>query len=230
MKRLWVAPLLFGFSAVVAGTGCGSNPVILLAYLLNNDDPKMPAECPLTPRPKHEKEEVRVVVLTSRVPGLPPDLMGIDGLLAAEFIPLLQKRCDENKEKVSVKKSSLIDTYKKENPEWRSESPYDIGKKLNADYVIDIEVRDIGIVMPGSLQQFLKGKAKIGISVFDLSKSTKEPVHNPPEVNFDYPETGEVSVHDVPYSTFRQRFIKHIGQKLVLQFTAHTSNQKVPVD
>src|SRR6266545_58473 len=135
----WKARLAVALLAVVAGAGC--NPILLLGHLINSDDPKLKAEFPLKPRPQHEKQEVRVVVLTSCPPTDSPEMVGIDRLLAAEFIPLLEKRCLENKEKVVVLKSKAVDEFKKDNPNWRSMSPYDIGKHFkDADYVIDIEV------------------------------------------------------------------------------------------
>jgi len=228
MRGIWKTRLGVGLLALVSLMGC--NPLLLTAYLFNKSDPRMPAEYPLKPQPKREKEEIKVVVLTSCVPGLSPDMIGVDRLLAAEFIPLLEKRCIENEEKVIVFKSSPIDAYKRDNPDWRRQSPYDIGKHLDANYVIDLEVLKIDLYEPGTRQELLKGRATVAVSCYDLSKKLKDPDFNPPEFNFEYPRGHEVPKSDVPLSTFRQKFVRRMAQELVLPFTAHTSNQKVNID
>jgi len=227
MRTIWKIRLGISLMLFVSLMGC--NPLLLTAYLFNQNDPRMPAEYPLKPLPKREKEEIKVVVLTSCVPGVSADMIGVDRLLAAEFIPLLEKRCVENKENVSILKSQPVDAYKKDNPDWRRQSPYDIGKHFNAAYVIDIEVLDISLYEPGTRQELLKGRAQVAVSLFDLSKKLKDPTEIP-EFNFEYPRGHEVSRYDVPISTFRQKFIRKMAQEMVLPFSAHTSNQKVNID
>jgi hypothetical protein len=228
MSNKWKARLMVLTLGVIAGMGC--NPILMTAYLFNNDDPKMPADFALKPQPKHEKEDVKIVVLTSCAPGITPEMIGVDRLLAAEFIPLLEARCRENKEKVTVLKSAPIDEYKKNEPEWRNQHPTEIAKHFKADYVIDIEVLDIEMFEPGTRREQMKGRAKVAVAAYDLSKKLKEPAYNPPEFNFEYPKTHMVSRFDEPPSTFRQKFIKRIAADLVLPFTQHKANQAVMVD
>src|SRR5258708_32626466 len=110
MSGIWKARLAVGMLVLAGAMGC--NPILLTSYLFNKDDPRMPAEYPLKPRPKHEKEDIKVVVLVSCTPGgISPEMIGVDRLLASEIIPLLEARCVENKEKVVVLKSTPIDKY-----------------------------------------------------------------------------------------------------------------------
>ena len=226
MTNKWKARLAVALLAVVAGAGC--NPILLLGHLISSDDTgKLKAEFPLKPRPQHEKQEVRVVILTSCPPTSSPEMFGIDRLLAAEMIPLLEKRCLENKEKVSVLKSKAVDEFKKDHPNWRSMEPYDIGKHFkDVDYVIDIEVLNVSIFEQGTHDQLMRGRAKVRVAAYDLSKSLPDPVYNTEFIDV-YPGTAEVSVNDEPYSTFRLKFIKHLAAKLVLPFAAHSSRDKL---
>jgi hypothetical protein len=223
----WKARLAVALLAVIAGAGC--NPFLLMGHLINSDDPKQKAEFPLKPRPKFEKEEVRVLVLTSTPPTDSPEMVGIDRLLAAEFIPLLEARCAENKEKVVVKKLKLVDDFKKETPNWRSMTPYEIGKQFHADYVIDIEVLNISIFEPRSNRQLMRGRAQVGVAAFDMSKTLPDPVFTT-ELPVVYPGAAEVSVNDEPYSTFRHKFVKHLATQLVIKFSAHSSGQKINLE
>jgi hypothetical protein len=228
VSNKWKARLAVLTLGLVASMGC--NPILTVAYLFNNDDPKMPAEFSLKPRPKHEKEEVKVVVLTSCVPDIPPEMIGVDRLLAVEFISLLEARCTENKEKVMVLKSGPIDAYKKDDPDWRSKHPTEIGKHFSADYVIDVEILDITLFEPGTRREQMKGRAQIAVTAYDMSKKLREPAFSPAEFNVEYPKTHMVSRFDMPISTFRQNFIKRIAKELVLPFTPHKADQAVMVD
>lgn len=213
--------------AVVAAAGC--NPILLMGHLFNNNDNKLLAEFPLAPKNKNDKEEIRVVVLTSCPPTASPEMAGIDRLLAAEFIPMLERRCTENKEKVVVLKSKPIDDFKRENPNWRSMKPFDIGKHFGADYLIDVEVLSVGIFEPHSHRQLMRGRALIAVEAYDMSKTLPDPVFNK-EFNVLYPGAAEVSVSDVPYSTFRHAFVKHLANKLAIMFTAHSPKERVGLD
>ena len=227
MTNKWKARLAVCLLAVVTGAGC--NPILLLGHLINNEDNKLKADFPLKPLPTREKEEVRVLVLTSSPPSDSPEMVGIDRLLAAEIIPLLERRCLENKEKVVVKKLKLIDDFKRENPNWRSMKPYEIGKQFDADYVIDIEVLSINLFEPGTYRRLMRGRAQVSVAAYDMSKPLPDPVYNT-EFNDVYPGAAEVSVDDEPYSTFRQKFVKHLAARLVLPFSAHSSRQKINLD
>jgi hypothetical protein len=233
MRRIVIAPLLFGLAAVFAGAGCGSNPIILVAYLLNNADPKSPAEYPLKPRPKHEKDEVKVVVLTSCDPSCmsEADLIGIDRMVGSEFISLLESRCKDNQELVTVLKTQALDDFKRKHADWKAMHPIEIGKQLKADYVIEIEVVNVSLYEPRSHQELLKGQATISVKAYDLAKQNQEPAFSPAEFNVDYPPGRPVSRDDqMQVSTFRQKFTKFIAKQLVIPFAPYTAEQKVPTD
>jgi hypothetical protein len=232
VSKKWKARLGVALLAVIAGMGC--NPILFMGYLINGqEDPKMPAEFPLKPKPEKEKEPVKVVVLTSYPlqSGDPrgADMIGADKLLAIEFISLLQARCAENKENVVIKASQIVENFKRDHPEWSRMSPNEIGKKFDADYVIDIEIISISISDPKD-RDLLRGRANISMACYDTSKPLDEPAYNPTELNFEYPKAYPVSRSDQPVSAFRKAFFKQMASQMVLRFSAHTSQQKVSID
>jgi hypothetical protein len=231
MRRIVLAPFIFAVGAVASSAGCGSNPIVLIAYLFNNGDPKSPAEYPLKPRPKHEKEEVKVVVLASGNSNCltQADLIGIDRMLGAEFISLLESRCKDNKELVTVLKTQALDDFKRKHADWKSMHPMDIGKQLNADYVIEIELAKVSIYDPKA-RDLLKGQATIAVRAYDASKQNQDPAFSPAEYNIDYPPGRPELRDDTDITTFRQRFTKYMAAKLVILFTDHTAEQRVPTD
>jgi protein involved in polysaccharide export with SLBB domain len=188
-----------------------------------DESPKLPAEFPLKTVRRHVDGEVRVVVLTTCVPGMPPEAAGVDRALAGEVIKLLQERCAENQEKVLVKTAAAMDEFKKINPDWRGMSSADIGTKLDADYIIDIEVLDMSLFEEGTDKEFMHGRAQIAMTVFDLSQKSSDPAFSPPEFSITYPRNASISKLDVSLGTLKQKFIKQVAQMLVVPFTSHSS-------
>src|SRR4051812_13590611 len=125
MKRYSRRGVLLGLGLAATGLGCGGmNPFVFIPHLLNGGDAKAPAEFPLVVPPK--KTEAKVVVIVSARMGMSPDLAGVDRMLNAELVRILDARMKENEQKVQVLKTQVLDTYKSENPNWRTVSPQDL--------------------------------------------------------------------------------------------------------
>ncbi len=182
------------------------------------EDPTHPAEFPLKPQPHQKNGVVKVVVLTSSAPDLPADVKNVERTLAFEFNKRLQDRCTEHKEKVVVVSATEIENYKKKNPDWVKMSPVEIGKSLEADYLIDIEVLSMSLFEEGSGKEFLRGRSQISVTAFDLSKKLSEPAFSPPECNFLFPLGHPEAKFDVSISQFRQAFIRRIAEQLVVPY------------
>jgi hypothetical protein len=206
------------------GLGCGgANPFLLIPTLFSGGQAKTPAEFPLTVPAK--KSEAKVVVLVSAKMGLSPDLAGVDRMLNAELVRILDAHIKENEQKVQVLKTQVLDNYKSENPNWRTASPQEIGKEFMADYVIDVEVRQMDLYKPGSRGQWLQGRAAVTVSAYDLSKQVRDAKYVQ-DFSIDYPRDHEIE-NDSPavLSDFRMKFIRRIASDIAMKFTDTT--QKV---
>ena len=107
---------------------------------------------------------------------------------------------------------------------------------------------DFSLYEPGTRRELMRGRVKIAMSGFDMSKSHKEPDvkivtsgsdmskshkepdYNPLEFNFEFPRTHPVPVVEEPKSTFRQRFVKYVADGLVQPFTPHYPAHRTIVD
>jgi hypothetical protein len=145
-------------------------------------------------------------------------------------LPLLEQRCAENKERIAVVRPDQLEQYKKENPKWRSQHPKEIGAFFKADYVIGIEVLESSIFETSKSRELLRGRAKISVTAFDMSKPLKEPDYDWPEFTFEFPRTHPVAESEESLSSFRKRFLKSVGADLVRPFTVHSRPQRVMVD
>jgi hypothetical protein len=212
--------VLFGLGLAATGLGCGGMNPFLLPYMFSGGQSKVEAEYKLAVHPK--KQDAKVVVLVSAKMGLPPDLAGVDRMLNAELIRILDARVKENEEKVQVLKMPKLDEYKSQHPNWRATHPCDIGKEIadGTDYVIDVEINEMDLYKPGSRGQWLLGHANVSVSAYDLSKTLRDPQYKQ-EFVFQWPQSGEQEVqsrYDV--SAFRMKFVERIASDISVKFTA----------
>jgi hypothetical protein len=215
-----------GLGLAATGVGCGINP-FLLPYIGSGGQSKLPAEFKLEP---HEKrKEAKVVVFVSSRVGLQPDLVGVDRMLNAELIRVLDLMVKENEDKVQVLKMPRIDEYKAQNPNWRSAHPCEIGKAVaeGTDYVIDVEVQEMDLYKPGSRGQWLQGHATVAVNAYDLSKPLRDPAYKQ-DFTFEYPQGREIELESkAQISTFRMAFVQRIASDVARKFTASSPLRRV---
>ena len=227
MGRVSRRGVLIGLGLAATGLGCGGMNPFLLPYIFSGGQSKTPAEFPLTPHGKNK--EAKVVVFVSSKVGLQPDLAGVDRMLNAELIQVLDARVREHEEKVQVLKMPRIDEFKSENPNWRSIHPYDIGKTIaeNTDYVIDAEILEMDLYKPGSRGQWLQGHATVAVTAYDLAKPLKEPAYKQ-DFTFEYPQGRELEVETrAQVSAFRLKFVQRIASDISIKFAATSPQRRI---
>lgn len=210
-----------GFLVIFAFAGC--NPITLSYFLFGAPENKLPAEFPLG----NGKKEVKVLVLFSAPLDLSLDFLGADRMLTSEFIQALAQGTKENKEKVTIISTRQVDKYKEDHPNWRTRNPAEIGEAFEANYVINFEIQELRMFMPGSRRQFFQGYARVTGTGYDLTKEDQEP-RDLQEFTLEYPRGTPIEVgNNDSISKFRQRFIQQIAAELSWKFTAHEIRDKV---
>lgn len=228
MKRISRRNVIIGMGLAATGFGCGgANPFLVIPALFSGGRSKTPAEFPLAVHPK--KKDAKVVVLVSGKLGLHPDLAGVDRMLNAELIQILDARLKENEDKVQILKMPLVDEFKSKNPNWRSLHPKDFGAAVaeGTDYVIDVEIVEMELYKPGSHGKWLQGHCTLSISAYDLLKPLKEPDFKR-EMAFDFPQFGnEIEVESrAQVSEFRMRFVTRIASGISVKFADSSPAQR----
>ena len=215
-----------GLGLTATGLGCGVANPFLLPYMFSGGRTKAPAEFPLTPQPK--KTDAKVVVVVSAKMGLPPDLAGVDRMLNAELIRILDAAVRENEEKVQVLKMPKIDEFRSQNPNWKAMHPVDFGKAVaeGTDYVIDVEIHEMDLYKPGSRRQWLLGHANVSVEAYDLSKPLRDAAYKQDFV-LQYPQSEREVESPAQVSAFRLKFVERIASDISVKFTASEPKRRV---
>ena len=205
--------------AAVFSFGC--SPLTTIAFLLHKDD-KLPAEVPLKSKDKDapKKETITVAILASQQGSVAdPEFARVDQQLSRELAKILPEYAKPMKQKIEVVTPTKVDQFKVANRNWRTMKAGEIGKKLGADFVLDMSLSGITIFQPNSANQIYEGRAVASVDVYDVSDPAAEPTHY--EHHFTHPKTGFIAVDERPVSRFRTEFVAKLAKELALKHVEH---------
>lgn len=212
--------------AAVLAIGC--NP-ITLPFVLLRTEAKIPAQYPLRPKegPKRDKdEEIKILVIANMAPGsVSVEFAGIERELASAIAKTLPEVGKENKETYSVIPPSQFDTFKMQNPNWRTMRAGMIGKRLGADYVIEMTVSGLQMYQPGTQNNIYEGKAQVGVDVTDTAASAGATT-TPYVVSFAYPGFARPA-DTMPPAQFKLEFVQKLAQEIVFRHIDHKAAEGI---
>jgi len=147
-----------------------------------------------------------------------------------DLTTMLARRLPEsakaNKEKITVVSPEQVNKFKLGNPTWNTMKPAQIGKKLGADYVIDVTLSNIGVYQQGSAREIYEGRAEVYVDVFDVNAASVEPkdkyIHQ-----FLYPKTGMIAASNLPLSQFKQKFVEQLAQEIIQYHLEHAPSEGI---
>jgi len=122
--------------------------------------------------------------------------------------------------KKNVPRVDVIDY--REVSQWTDENELDdftqIGKALNADIVVGIDLLDFNLFKDMTLYQ---GKANVTVTVYDITKEEKDPVYENTLPQFLYPAVAPISSSEIPVPQFRRKFIMALSEQIARHFYDH---------
>jgi hypothetical protein len=195
VRRYCVAGAVL-LAAVTLSSGC-TNLLFTAAYLIHGTD--TPAEC-------DKLAGKRVVVVCRPVVALQYRDARVDQDLAEAVSVLLQK---------NVKKIKVVPH--RQVAEWMDEHTWEqyveVGKALNADFVVGI---DLGRFELRQSQTLYQGKATTEIRVVDCH--TKEVVYKKQPSQTVYPPNRVVQAGEMQEQQFRQQFLRVLADQVGRHF------------
>ena len=222
----WARRAVWGTLVVVLSIGC--NPLTMIAFLTHKDV-KVPAAYPLAFKEgeKKDKEEVVVAIFVSQGNGQSFEVAGAEAHLAAELAKKLPEMAKENKQKLVVLPSTQVNQFKFKNPNWKVMSRADWGKKLGADFVLEVHLDKMSLYQPGSLNQLYEGRAEVSVDVYDVEAGTEgrsNYVHA-----YEYPKTVQDATN-LPLSKFRKAFIENLAIELARYHVDYKESSTIATD
>lgn len=190
---------LAGATGLAASSGC--NIVATAMYVITGN--VQTAECKLL-------DGKRVAVVCRPVTSLQYRNSGVARDLAKNVGVLLQGKG----RKIEIIPPREIAQWADEN-NW--EEYVEIGRAVNADCVVGIDLEEFGLYQGQTLYQ---GKANYTISVYDVKKGG-EPVYekSPPQTLF--PPTGGIAASEKPEAQFRRQFLVMLAEQIARHFYDH---------
>jgi len=118
----------------------------------------------------------------------------------------------------NVPKIEVID--QQDVADWTDENSWEdfreIGKALDAEMVVAIEVDEFSLQRSASVYQ---GQAKLRVSVFDME--TGDRVFDKQPNQYLYPNSGGLPTSNVPRAEFRRAFVSHLAEQIGSWFYSH---------
>jgi hypothetical protein len=213
--------------AAVLTIGC--NP-ITLPFVLLRTEAKLEAQYPLRPKegPKKDKdEEIKILILAGMAPGsVTVEFAGIERELAAAIAKKLPEVGKANKEVFTVIAPHQLDTFKMQNPSWRSMRAAAIGKRLGADYVLELTASGLQMYQPGALNSIYEGRAQVAVEVTDTAaEKAAEPRYRYVQ-SFNHPGFPR-SADAMPPAQFKLEFVDKLAQEIVFRHVDHKAAEGI---
>ncbi len=214
-------PLTLYVSLVLAAILTAGCNILSLPFFIFGPEPRIEARLK---KLASDDKEVKVVILTYG--GLPthPEYIGLDRELTELLAKNLKEATQYNKEKVAIVSPNKVEKFKQDHPGWHAMDLPEIGKRFDADYVINLEINSLSLYERGSSSTLYRGRAEISVTLVDVNNP--EEGRYPTEVTEQYPGEAEqpLEVGNSNPLVFRRAFLNHVAKRLAWHFTSHPTS------
>jgi hypothetical protein len=203
-----------------ASMGCSPST---LWFLMRGDDKREP----ISPLPcKDGKDAVTVAILASASPtvGMDPYFAGAERELATLIGQRMTEETKTDRRPIRVIDQAKVEKLKHTpGQDWRTMKPAVMGKKLEADYVIDLTLNSMSIFQPEFGREFYQGRAQLQVVVWDVDKP------DAPYQDYFHPPIGEQeSTATLSPAGYRKRFISKVATDVAHRHIPHVATRELP--
>ena len=220
----WYCRAVWAGLVVVASIGC--NPLNTIAFMFAKDE-KVLARYPLVfakDGPKKDKDEVVVLLLPHVAPGTAPTFFNTERELVAELARIMPDMAKENKNKLKLKilSPALVDKFKTANPNWRKLNAMEVGQKLSADFVLEIELKGLQLYQPNTGQEkIFEGRGEVTVNIYEIDAEGGTFKDSYP-ISFAHPRDRIVrSSLSMSESEFKKQYIEGLAQEIAQRHVDH---------
>ncbi len=207
-RRTWAATAFSWLGLSLLATGC--NTLATFTYVLTGTDTE--AEFKELPGKK-------VAIVCRPTTSLDFNNSSVATMLAQQVGIRLQQQ---------VKKIEIVD--QRQVSDWTDENTWEdyveIGRALNADFVIGIDLEEFNLYQGQTLYQ---GRANVHFAVYDTTKG-KLHVWEKYLPQVVYPPTAPIPASERPEGEFRRKFVGALAEQIAKYFHAHDSTADFAAD
>ncbi len=225
-RRHWLWAVFF---LCTSGLLVGCNPQALNFLLMPFVDDRVQPKCKLE---TEGKKEVVVAILTTFTNlETRPEMLPVESELSDRLAAEMRKRTVEAKEKMKFIPTAKVHTLMNQSAGSNTLSPREIGQKLKADFVINLEINSISLYEKGSFNQLFRGKTEIAITCVDVHKPQGEGTMLQEIYPREYPGArGPIDAGNSSVLEFRTQFLNVIAQGLARFFIAYSPDENRRMD
>lgn len=213
------------FLGSLAAAGCDLQT---MAYFLSPEYKEPPEVGSILSKDK--KKVNRVAILTYFNPlETRSEVIQIDRELAGVLTRMLQQQCEADDEKIEVVSPRKVEEYKNKHPNWKQTDLPVVGRALNADYLIYLEMNQVSLYDKGSL--LFRGRANIDATLVEVNKPDDEPRQKREHYTYPSEARGGIPVDpDTNLQQFRDQFVMYLAKRLSWCFLPHRKREGAFVD
>jgi len=139
---------------------------------------------------------------------------------------LAMKIANYTNKKPEIIVAAKVQKWLDEHQDWKL--PEEIGRGLNADYVVFVEIRKLGFYEKEGWTQFYKGTCEATVTVHHCSENSQEetvPACEPKSCSIRFPAGMKpLTDSDLPLDQFRALFVRHTAERISWIFVPHATN------
>lgn len=221
--RLWIVLLLNG---ILLSIGC--SPATLAMFVSPFVDNKLPPELSLTAT----KKEPTVAIMACFSQRLEDrrEILPADHELAEKLAQHIRLRSQLNKEKIKLLPTSQVRSQQNKLGLSKGASPVEVGKQLQADFVIYLEIEAISLYEKKSYGDLYRGHADIAISVYDLDKPEGEQKVFDRPYRCEYPGSHPRDASSLSVIQFRALFLNRMAREISKMFVAYPADERTEME
>lgn len=215
--------ILLGLVCMAIGCGPSSIAYLFMPFVDDRVQPK----CKLA----NPDKEVKVVIASRfQTLVLNPELQPAEQELAAALEIELRKRFKLNNEKVKVELPQRVRPHLTKLKEWNATSLIQVGERFQADYVIELNIQSLSLMMPNSYNSLYQGRADLEVTVYDVHKPALEAAILKQPFRCEYPTSRPIDSSGSSPDQFRALFNSRMARDLARWFTAYPSDEKFDIE
>jgi hypothetical protein len=225
----WSLVLLGGLSWLSLGCSPQSLSMFLMPFADNKVDPEFKLFA------SNDKEITLVVMANFKDSQYSQDLRDADAELAKCVAQAFRKRCEANKHKLKlipqaqVRALQLGQLAKKfEQSEEGDSGPVEIGRKLKADYVLQLDIEALRIYEPRSRPKMFHAGTQINVNLYKMKTKNADDDNllHQTQYQSSYPKEGPISAENGSEAQFRRTFFEKAAQEISRMFIAYPPEEK----